>query len=184
MLNWRFARTPNLLWTNTDFSPLYWIECMHAQLLSHVRLFVAPWTIAHQILSWIFQARILEWAAISYSRGSLWPRDQTHIYCIVRHVLLPLSHLGRPKKTPKSYPPVPGKVTLTGNRVLADVIKLRILKGDHPELRMDSKCNDFCPYKWKERKVEDGAWDGVMLPHAKGHQQPGEVGETRKGLLS
>ena len=25
----------------------------------------------------IFQARILEWVAISYSRGSSWPRDQT-----------------------------------------------------------------------------------------------------------
>ena len=27
----------------------------------------------------IFQARILEWGAISYSRGSSQPRDQTHI---------------------------------------------------------------------------------------------------------
>ena len=27
----------------------------------------------------IFQARILEWVAISFSRGSSWPRDQTHI---------------------------------------------------------------------------------------------------------
>ena len=27
-----------------------------------------------------FQARILEWVAISFSRGSSWPRDQTHIF--------------------------------------------------------------------------------------------------------
>ena len=27
----------------------------------------------------IFQARILEWVAISYSRGSSWPRDWTHL---------------------------------------------------------------------------------------------------------
>ena len=27
----------------------------------------------------VFQARILEWVATSYSRGSSWPRDQTHI---------------------------------------------------------------------------------------------------------
>ena len=27
-------------------------------------------------------ARILEWVAISFSRGSFWPRDQTHISCI------------------------------------------------------------------------------------------------------
>ena len=30
----------------------------------------------------IFQARILEWVAISFSRASSWCRDQTHISCI------------------------------------------------------------------------------------------------------
>ena len=30
----------------------------------------------------IFQARILEWVAISYSRGSSWPRDWTQVSCI------------------------------------------------------------------------------------------------------
>ena len=30
----------------------------------------------------IFQARILEWVAIFYSRGSSWPRDWTHISCV------------------------------------------------------------------------------------------------------
>ena len=30
----------------------------------------------------ISQARILEWVAISFSRGSSWPRDQTQVYCI------------------------------------------------------------------------------------------------------
>ena len=30
----------------------------------------------------ILQARILEWVAISFSRGSSWPRDQTPISCI------------------------------------------------------------------------------------------------------
>ena len=34
----------------------------------------------------ISQARILEWVAISFSRGSSWPRDQTWVSCIVgRH---------------------------------------------------------------------------------------------------
>ena len=28
------------------------------------------------------QARILEWVAISFSRGSSWPRDQTQVSCI------------------------------------------------------------------------------------------------------
>ena len=30
----------------------------------------------------ILQARILEWIAISFSRGSSWPRDQTRVSCI------------------------------------------------------------------------------------------------------
>ena len=30
----------------------------------------------------IFQARVLEWVAISFSRGSSWPRDQTQVSCI------------------------------------------------------------------------------------------------------
>ena len=35
----------------------------------------------------ISQARILEWVAISFSRGSLWLRDWTHISCIGRQIL-------------------------------------------------------------------------------------------------
>ena len=34
----------------------------------------------------IFQARILEWVAISCSRGSSPPRDQTHVSCIGRQI--------------------------------------------------------------------------------------------------
>ena len=41
---------------------------------------------------WVFQARILEWAASSFSRGSFWPRDQIHVPCISRRVL---NHLTR-----------------------------------------------------------------------------------------
>ena len=35
----------------------------------------------------ISQARILEWVAISSSRGSPWHRDRTHISCISRQIL-------------------------------------------------------------------------------------------------
>ena len=31
----------------------------------------------------IFQARILAWVAISFSRGFSWPRDQTHVLCLL-----------------------------------------------------------------------------------------------------
>ena len=35
----------------------------------------------------IFQARILEWVAISFFRGSSWPSDQTWVHCIGRQIL-------------------------------------------------------------------------------------------------
>ena len=45
----------------------------------------------------ILQARILEWVAISSSRGILLTQEgQTCISCIGRWILLPLSHLGNP----------------------------------------------------------------------------------------
>ena len=37
----------------------------------------------------IFQARILEWVAISFSRGTSWPRDRSQVSCIVgRHFIV------------------------------------------------------------------------------------------------
>ena len=45
----------------------------------------------------ILQARILEWFAISFSKGSSWPRDQSHVsyvFCIGRLVLYHLHNLG------------------------------------------------------------------------------------------
>ena len=35
----------------------------------------------------VFQSRILEWVIISFCRGSLRPRDWTHIFCIGRWIL-------------------------------------------------------------------------------------------------
>ena len=57
--------------------------------LSHVWLFATPWTIAHEALSvhGISQTRILERVAISFSSGSSWPRDWTHISCIGKWIL-------------------------------------------------------------------------------------------------
>ena len=43
----------------------------------------------------IFQARVLEWVAISFSRGFSRPRDRTRVSCIVdRQMLYHLSHQG------------------------------------------------------------------------------------------
>ena len=61
-------------------------------MLSHVQLFVTPWTVARQapLSMGILQARILEWVVNSYSRGSSWPRNRTHvsgISCTGRQIL-------------------------------------------------------------------------------------------------
>ena len=44
---------------------------VHAQSPNHVQLFVTPWTVARQALlsMGILQARLLEWVAMSSSRG-------------------------------------------------------------------------------------------------------------------
>ena len=44
----------------------------------------------------IMQARILEWAAISFSRGSSQPRDQTWVFCIASRFSYHLNHQGSP----------------------------------------------------------------------------------------
>ena len=60
--------------------------CTHAytQLLSRVQLFSIPWTVAclAPLSIGILQAGILEWVAISSSRGSSRPRDRTCISCV------------------------------------------------------------------------------------------------------
>ena len=55
------------------------------KLLSCVRLFVTPWTVAlpGSSIHGIFQARVLEWVAISFSRRSSRSRDWTRVSCIV-----------------------------------------------------------------------------------------------------
>ena len=55
-----------------------------AELLSCVRLFVTPRTVARQapLSMGILQARILEWVAMPSSRRSSQPKDQTQVSCI------------------------------------------------------------------------------------------------------
>ena len=54
-----------------------------AYLLSHVQLFVTPWTIARQapLSIGILQARILDWVAMPSSRGTSRPTNQTSVSC-------------------------------------------------------------------------------------------------------
>ena len=49
------------------------------------------------IVCGILQARILEWIAFLFSRGSSQPRDQTQVSSICRQILYQLSHKGSPR---------------------------------------------------------------------------------------
>ena len=53
-------------------------------VLSRVRLSPTPWTVARQapLSMEVLQASILEWVAMTSSRGSSQPRDQTCISCV------------------------------------------------------------------------------------------------------
>ena len=66
-----------------------WYVLIVVQSLSHVKLFCnpidySPSSSSVHGISQISQARILEWVAISFSRGSSWHRDGTHVSCISR----------------------------------------------------------------------------------------------------
>ena len=52
--------------------------------LSLVQLFATPWTVARQapLSMGILQARVLQWVAMSSSRGSSPSRDQTEVFRI------------------------------------------------------------------------------------------------------
>ena len=58
--------------------------CVHAQFLSRFRLFASPmdYSPPGSSVHGISQARILEWVAISSSRGSFQPRDPARVPCI------------------------------------------------------------------------------------------------------
>ena len=53
--------------------------------LSLFRRFATPWTVGYQapLSMGFFQARILEWVAISFSRRSSQPRDRTQVSHII-----------------------------------------------------------------------------------------------------
>ena len=65
-------------------------QCVVVLSLSGVQLFRNPMdrsppaSFVHEIS----QARILEWVAVSFSRGSSQPRDQTWVSCIDRWIII------------------------------------------------------------------------------------------------
>ena len=63
----------------------YFILCAHSVMSNSV----TQWAVTSQapLSMGFFQARILEWVAVSSSRGSSRSKDQTLISCIGRHIL-------------------------------------------------------------------------------------------------
>ena len=61
--------------------------CVHPQLLQSgpTRCNPADWSPRGSSVHGILQARILEWVAISSSRGSSWPRDWTRVSRVFPH---------------------------------------------------------------------------------------------------
>ena len=59
-------------------APCHWGSEVKWKSLSCVRPFATPWIYS----PWNSQARILEWVAFPFSRGSSQPRDQTQASCI------------------------------------------------------------------------------------------------------
>ena len=59
------------------------LQSLCAELLSHVQLFATPWTVSRQapLSMGILQTRILEWVAMTSSRGSSQPGDRTQVSC-------------------------------------------------------------------------------------------------------
>ena len=70
------------------------------QSLSCVQLFVTPWTVGNQapLVHGIFQARILEWVAIYFSRGIVPTQGLNPSSPASREILYHLSHPGSPIK--------------------------------------------------------------------------------------
>ena len=96
-----FTKLWSCLWHSMFVERPYVISCACVHALSHVQFCNPmdcnpPGSSAHGI----FQARLLEWVAISSSRGSSQARGQTSISCIScigRRILYQLHHLGSPR---------------------------------------------------------------------------------------
>ena len=69
-----------IIWKQAEVGEMYLISYDVLSCFSHVQLFVTlDWSPPVSFIHGILQARILEWVAISFSRGSSQPEDQTYL---------------------------------------------------------------------------------------------------------
>ena len=76
---WNITQTLTLL----IFYYIHMLNAVQIKTLSHEILDPMDCSLPGSSVLGIFQARILEWVAISFSRGSSWPRDQTQASRVV-----------------------------------------------------------------------------------------------------
>ena len=122
----------------------------------------------------IFQAQVLEWVSISFSRGSSQPRDQTRISCIASG-FLPLRQLGSPYQIVSLLNPLvntlpAGKLIASRNREPFVVFPLAFqqqLRSDHfSAVQLPAQiCQPHCSgkqMKMERRLVDRQVWRSEM----------------------
>ena len=104
----------------------------------------------------ISQARILEWLAVSFTRGSSRPRDPTQVSCSGRQILYPWATCDT-----NSWVTWVQRVTQEWNRL--HFHKLRCHEG-WPALRSSLSLHSFCQRQWSVGKSSQcraqSAWEG------------------------
>ena len=105
-------------------------------MLSSVQLFLTAWAAAHVDSS---VHGIFQWVAISYSRGSSQPRDQT-LLSLLHWQVEPLSHLRSPLSSNIPFPPPSSPWHRHSTFPIAFRLKNHILAWNMPSSLSSSSC--------------------------------------------
>ena len=112
----------------------------------------------------ILQARILEWVAITFSRGSSQPRNRTQVSCIIGRRFYHLSHQGSLLKV--------GKLQIMESHLGKTELGTSLENGKiprHPRERMRQECqrNGYERYR---RSTDDNVPKMLPQHHHKPHE--------------
>ena len=98
----------------------------------------------------IFQTRILEWVAISFSRGSSQPRDQTQVFCTAGRFFTNWA-------TREALGSITTNKTSGGDRILVELFQ--ILKDDAVK-----ELHSICQQIWKAQQWPQDWKRSVFIP--------------------
>ena len=146
-------------------------------MLGCVQLSATPWNCGSpgSSVHGIFQARILEWVAISFSRGSSWPRDRTRVswvFCIGN------SRAPYPLNQNFYGQSLRGILIIkaVGKNSQGSVLLVRDLDYQHQNLQVTCLKNEFQgPPQTCLEVVEMGAWESVFKVESGGSLYPTQV---------